>query len=249
LTRHTGRAETALSIAAMGALAASLSACTTGHRTAPPQPAATATTRATAPSSSTPPPPNGPALRALLPTNTDLAPGITVSGVYDTGTAWTARTDLPAPSLPSADCAAAPAIDADALTSDYRAAYASEQLNNTGNTLGLLAAATNPGDAARQLTEVHAFATRCKSFTAPDPATPLGGSIALGTLRALGDQAIRIHVTATGPNPANNTHIEVILVRVGDTIAAVADTDPDRNQAAALSAATFLTTRLTRQPH
>jgi hypothetical protein len=249
LTRHPSFAKTTACVAAVGALAASLSACA-GQRTAQPQPAATATTGITAPSPSTPlPAPNGPALRALLPTSADLAPGVTISRLYDTGTARTARADLPAPSLPSADCAAAPSIDADALTSDYRAAYASEQLDNAGNTLGLLLAATNPGDAARQLAEVHGFATRCKSFTASGPTGSLGGSIALDTLPGLGDQAIRIRVTATGPNPANNARLEVILVRVGDTIAAVADTNPDRNQAAALSAATFLAARPTGQPH
>jgi hypothetical protein len=250
LTRRTSPAKTALSVAALGALAASLPACAASHRTAPAPPATTTVTGATAPSSPVPAPPvaNGPTLRATLPTSADLTPAITVSGLYDTGTAWTARAELPAPALPGADCAAAPAIDADALTSDYRAAYASEQLDNAGNTLQLLAAATNPGDAAKQLAEVRDFAARCTTFTTPDPTASLDGSIALDTLPALGDQAIRIHVTATRPNPANNVQLEVILVRVGDTIAAVSDTDPARDQAAAVSAAAFLAARLSGQP-
>lgn len=237
--------------AAAGALAAALSACAAGHRTAPASPAAPTATRASAHASSTPATPtlNGPALRAMLPTNADLNPAITLSGAYDTGTGWTAPGDLPTPSLPGADCTAAPSIDADALTSDYRAAYATEQLANAGNVLQLVVAATNPGDAAKQLAGVRDFARRCKNFAAPNRAgAPLGGTTELDTFAALGQEALRIRVAATGPDAENYAQPEVILVRVGDTIAAVCDADPVHDQAAALSAARFLAARLSGQP-
>ena len=239
---------TAAACVAVGTLAASLCACAPGHRTTSARTAAPTATGAAAPSSPAPQA-SGPALRAALPTSADLAPGITVSGAYDTGTDFTTRPDLPAPALPDADCTAAPAIDADALTSDYRAAYATENLDNAGNSLQLVAAATNPGDATRQLAEVRDFAARCTTFAAPDPTrASTGGTTTLDTLPALGDQAIRIRVTTTGPGAANDARLEVILVRVGDEIAAVSDADPAHDQAAAVSAATFLATRLTGRP-
>jgi hypothetical protein len=238
LTRRAGLAKSAAAFAAVGALATSLSACGSSH-TATASTGATARPTSSAPAASTPTV-TGQALRAALPTVADLAAGVTVSGAFDTGTAWTAPGALPAPSLPGADCTAAPSIDADALTSDYRAAYASEYLENAGNSLELIVAATNPGDAAKQLAEVRAFAARCRSFTAADGTD---ATVALDTFAQLGDEAIRIRVSAAGANAADFAEAEVILVRVGDTIAAVSDTDPAQDEAAAVSAAKFLTTR------
>jgi hypothetical protein len=242
LTRRTTLAKSAAALATACALAASLSACGSSH-TATANTGATAKTTSSTPATSTPTV-TGPALRAALPTATDLAAGVTVSGAFDTGTAWTAPGALLTPSLPGADCTAAPSSDADALTSDYRAAYASEYLENAGNSLELVLAATNPGDAAKQLAEVRDFAARCQSFTAPDGTD---ATVALDTFAGLGDEAIRIRVTATGSNAVNYAEAEVILVRVGDEIAAVSDTDPAQDEAAAVSAAKFLAARLTGQ--
>ncbi|MBS2538384.1 hypothetical protein KGQ20_37105 [Catenulispora sp. NF23] len=246
MIRRTTLAKTA-AVATAGVLAASLSACSNGHSTAaaarPRQAIAQAGMPSTAP---VPSGPTGPALRALLPTKADLATGIDVSGAYDSGSAFTAEGDLPAPSLPAADCTAAPAIDADVLTADYRAAYASEELDNTGNSLQLVVAATNPGDAAKQLAEVRAFAARCSTFAAPDSTgLSVGGTIALDSFVGIGDEAIRIRVAAAGPNAANYSQPEVILVRVGDRIAAVSNADQTGNEAAAVSAARLLADRLT----
>lgn len=250
MTRPTTLAKSAAALAGAGVLAASLSACSNSHSTAParsaganrPTPAAPSTAESAAPTVT------GLALRAALPTAADLAAGITVLDPFDTGTAWTAPGDLPAPSLPSADCTAAPAIDADSLTSDYRAAYASEELENSGNSLELVVAATNPGEAAKQLQEVRDFAARCASFAAPDSTgARVGDTVALDTFAGLGDEAIRIRVTPTGPNSASYAQVEVILVRVGDEIAAVSDADPAQDEAATISAAKFLAARLTGQ--
>lgn len=243
MTRRT----TLVKCAAGAALAASLSACGSSRPAAATRPGKAAAPSSTPAASA--PTVTGPTLRAVLPTAADLAAGITVSGAFDTGTAWSAPSGLPAPSLAGADCTAAPAIDADSLTSDYRAAYASEELDNAGNFLQLVVAAANPGDAAKQLQEVRDFAARCQSFAAPDSTgASVGGAVELDTFAGLGDEAIRIRVTATGPNVANHAQPEAILVRVGDKIAAVSDADPAHDEAAAVSAAKFLAARLTGQP-
>lgn len=247
MIRRTTLAKTA-AVATAGVLAASLSACGNGHSTVP----AARPSQAIAPATGTPSTasapsgPTGPTLRAVLPTKADLAAGIDISGAYDSGSAFTAEGDLPAPSLPTADCTAAPAIDADVLTADYRAAYASEELDNIGNSLQLVVAATNPGGAAKQLAEVRAFAARCSTFAAPDSTgLSVGGTVALDSFAGIGDEAIRIRVAASGPNAANYSQPEVILVRVGDRIAAVSDADQTRNEAAAVSAARLLADSLT----
>jgi hypothetical protein len=254
LIRRTTPAKTATALATAGVLATSLSACGSDHHTNPTRPALATTKATAAPSASAPSGPpaptvTGPALRAVLPTTADLASGITVSGTYDTGIYVTAETDLPAPSLPAADCTSAPAIDADVLTAGYRAAYASEELDVADTSLQLVVAATSPGDAAKQLAEIRDFAKRCASFTAPDSTgASVGGTVQVDSFAGLGDEAIRIRVAAVGQNAANCSQPEVILVRVGDKIAAVSDADYNHNEADAVSAANLLAARLTGQP-
>jgi hypothetical protein len=248
--RRTTLGKSTAVLATSAVLAASLSACGSDRHAGTGRPVP-ATTTAAAPSTSIPAAPavTGPALRAVLPTTADLARGITISGVYDTGTYVTAEADLPAPSLPTADCTAAPAIDADAASGDYRAAYASEELDVAGTSLQLVVAATNPGDAAKQLQAIRDFAKRCASFAAPDATgASVGGTVALDSYAGFGDEALRIRVTATGPNAAKYSQPEVILVRVGDKIAAVSDADHNHDEADAVSAANLLTERLTGTP-
>jgi hypothetical protein len=248
--RTTGSRTAAVTtaVATAGILAAALSACgTTPHRSS----AGTAshTSAATTPpatsATAAPAGPNGATLRTLLPTAAQLASGITVSGVYDTGTDFTSPSDLSAPSLPSADCTAAPSINADVATTDYRAAYASEELDNNGSSLQLIVAATNDGDAAKQLAEVRAFAQRCASFTAPDSTgLSVGGTVAVDSFAGIGDEAIRIRVAAAGPNAGHYSQPEVVLVRVGNKLAAASDNDQAHNEGAAVSIAKYLATAL-----
>ncbi|MFL6117467.1 MAG: hypothetical protein ACJ786_39870 [Catenulispora sp.] len=238
-------------VAMAGAVTAGLSACSSGtghtglHKPADPTPPTAATASTTAPPAS----PNGTTLRALLPTSAQLAAGITASGVYDTGTDFTAEADLPAPSLPGADCTAAPSLNADVATADFRAAYASEELDNNGNSLQLIVASTNPGDATKQLAEIRALAARCASFTAPDPTgLSVGGTVQVDTFAGIGDEEIRLRVAAAGPNADKYSQPEVILVRVGDKLAAVSDNDQAHNEGAAVSIAKYLATGLAGKP-
>lgn len=233
-------------IATAGILAVALTACgTTPHR---PTAGSTGTHPAAAPaapSTTTPVGPDGATLRALLPTAAQLASGITVSGVYDTGTDVTSEADLPAPSLPGADCTAAPSLNADVATADFRAAYASEELDNSGESVQLIVAATNAGDAAEQLAEIRAFAQRCASFTAPDSTgLSVGGTVAVDSFAGIGDEAIRIRVAAAGPNADHYSQPEVVIVRVGDRLAAASDNDQAHNEAATVSIAKYLAGRL-----
>ena len=251
MNRRTTASKTGAVLAVAATVSAALTACAGSHHARPVPHANAASPTATAPSSSAPATPaiTGAALRAVLPTTADMAAGITVSGVYDTGTYVTAAADLPAPSLPTADCTAAPAIDADVLTGDYRAAYASEQIDVAGTSLQLIVAATNPGGAAKQLNEIRDFAKRCASFAAPDSTgASVGGTVALDSYAGLGDEAIRIRVAAAGPDAAKYSQPEVILVRVGDEIAAVSDADHNHDEADAVSAANLLTERLAGTP-
>ncbi|WP_194920175.1 hypothetical protein [Catenulispora rubra] len=238
-------------VATAGALAAGLFACSSGtgpttvRSPAAPATSAPATPSTTAPAGGV----SGAALRALLPTSAQLAAGITASGIYDTGTGFTAEADLPAPSLPGADCTAAPSLNADVATADFRAAYASEELDKNGNSLQLIVAATNPGDAAKQLAEIRALAARCASFSAPDATgASVGGTVQVDTFAGIGDEAIRIRVAAAGPNAAKYSQPEVILVRVGDKLAAVSDNDQAHNEAAAVSVARYLAQGLAGKP-
>ncbi|GAA1966397.1 hypothetical protein [Catenulispora subtropica] len=235
-------------VATTGVLAVALSACgTTPHRPAAGSPGThTAAAAPTAPTTTASPAgPSGATLRALLPTAAQLASRITVSGVYDTGTDFTAEADLPAPSLPGADCTAAPSLNADVATADFRAAYASEELDNNGESVQLIVAATNGGDAARQLNELRAFAQRCASFTAPDSTgLSVGGTVAVDSFAGIGDEAIRIRVAAAGPNADHYSQPEVVLVRVGDKLAAASDNDQAHNEGATVSIAKYLAGRL-----
>ncbi|NUP48480.1 MAG: hypothetical protein HOW97_14400 [Catenulispora sp.] len=249
---RTTRPRTATLTAAAattGVVLAALSACgTTPHRptaTGPATPATAAAASPATPSAPSPAEPNGAALRVLLPTAAQLASGITVSGVYDTGTDVTAEADLPTPSLPGADCSATPSLNADVATADFRAAYASEELDNNGASLQLIVASTNPGDAAKQMAEIRALAARCASFTAPDSTgLSVGGTLALDAFAGIGDDAIRIRVAAAGPNAAHYSQPEVVLVRVGNKLAAVSDNDLSRTEGATVSIAKYLATRL-----
>ncbi|WP_194892103.1 hypothetical protein [Catenulispora pinisilvae] len=245
MIRRTALAKAGAALATAAALSATLSACGSDHRSPTGRPAATKAPVA-APSTAATSVLTGPALRAVLPTTADLATGITISGVYDTGTYVISGADLAAPSLPSADCTAAPAIDADVLTGDYRAAYASEELDVAGTSVQLVVASTHPGDAAKQLNEIREFAKRCASFAAPDATgASVGGTVSLDSYAGFGDEAIRIRVAAAGPDAAKYSQPEVILVRVGYEIAAVSDADHTRDEADAVSAANLLTERLT----
>lgn len=234
--------HTAAAAALTAAVVAAASGCA-GHRApAPHATPAHAHTAAPAPA----PGLTGTRLAALLPAAAQLAPGVTITGATDTAAAWTTPSHLPPPALASADCQAAPEISADVLTADYPAAEASEVLDNHGNTLQLVLAATNPGDAAKTLGEVRAFAARCQSFTVPDSSGSgtETASLALDTFASLGDEAIRVRVSGDGPAPDP----EVVLVRVGEVIAAVSDTDLAANEAATISAARYLAGRLAATP-
>ncbi|WP_194892102.1 hypothetical protein [Catenulispora pinisilvae] len=113
----------------------------------------------------------------------------------------------------------------------------------------IVLAATNPGDAGRQIAEIHALADRCQSFSAANAdGASVAGTVTATAIHGLGDQALDVRVTATGPDAATYQQPELILVRVGDKLAAISDDYPDADNSSALKAAQLLTARLTGQP-
>jgi hypothetical protein len=249
LIRRTALAKTAVYLAAAGSITGCLTACGSSSSDARP-----ASGRIGAPSTGsstvTDPTASGTALKNLLPAGSDLASAVTVTDAADSSSDWTAPDALPSPALPGAGCDVVPQITADEASVDYRAAYAKETLSEHGVPIAqIVLAATNPGDATRQVAEVAALAERCQTFAAPNA----GGAVVVGTVTAtaiphLGDEALDVRVTATGPDAAKYLQPELIFVRVGDKLAVISDDFPGQDSGSALKAAAVLAARLTGQP-
>jgi hypothetical protein len=241
LNRRTTLAKTAVYLTAAGAITACLTAC---GNSGPAAHTGTAVPAVKAPAASAAPDPTatGTALRALLPAGSDLSSAVTVVGAADSGSNWTGEDALPAPALPGADCNVVPQLTADQASADYRAAYAEETLTEHGAPIAQIAlAATNPGDAARQIAEIQALADRCQTFNAPNAnGAPVGGTVTATAIPGLGDQALDVRVTATGPDAASYQQPELILVRVGDKLAVISDNYPAADNGSALKAAQVL---------
>lgn len=249
MIRRTTLAKTAVYLVAAGSITACVTACGHGHPDTRPAAGKTAAP-STASSSAIDPTATGTALKNLLPAGSDLASAVTVIGAADSGSEWTFPDALPAPVLPDAGCNVVPQITADEATADYRAAYAKETLTEHGVPIAqIVLAATNPGDAIKQIAEVQALADRCQTFSAPNAnGASVSGSVTAAAVPGLGDQALDVRVTATGPDAAKYQQPELILVRVGDKLAAISDAYPEADNGSALKAAEVLAARLTGQP-
>jgi hypothetical protein len=249
LNRRTTVARTAVYLVAASSITAGLTACGSGHLADSRRPA-TAAVRVPGTTAAPDPTATGTQLKTLLPTGTDLASGVTITDAADSGSNWTTPDALPAPRLPGADCAALPAITADEASADYRAAYATETITVHNTPIAqIVLAATNPGDAAREIADVQALAARCQTFSAPNAnGTPVGGTVTATAVPGLGDEALDVRITATGADAANYQQPELVLVRVGDKLAVVSDNYPSQDHGSALKAAKVLAVRLTGQP-
>lgn len=248
MTRRTTLAKTAVYLAAAGAITTGLTACGNSHRAEPGAPRTTVQASATA--GVPDPTATGRALKALLPAGADLASGVTVTDASDSGSDWTAPDALPVPRLTGANCAALPTVTADEASADFRASYAKETIAVRGTPIAqLVLAGTNPGDAAKQIEEVKALADRCRTFSAPNSdGAAVGGSVTATVLPGLGDEALDVRVTASGPDAAAYQQPELIEVRVGDKLAVVSDMYPSQDNGSALKAAEVLAARLTGTP-
>lgn len=223
--RSTAHRSAALLLTA-SALGAGVTGCSSTHASATPT---SATHTATPPAPSPARPWTGARLQQLLPTGGMFVAGITVTRTSNTGTSWIEPTHLPAPSLPTG-CANTAGISAGMFTADYRAAAATETLTVDGaTTVQVVLEATNPGGAEQQIAEDTAYAQRC---------APAG--LALDSFAGLGDQAVRIR----SDDPTDPDVPEVELVRVGDLLAAVCDTDLARDESVTASVADYLARQL-----
>ncbi|WP_433186038.1 hypothetical protein [Actinoallomurus sp. CA-150999] len=185
--------------------------------------------------------PTGTKLKTLAPTAKDLPHGwkLDNAGNFDTGA--TVKTPS-APLLPGESCAKAMTNGgAKTLTDDYQASYAEQGLKTPNDTSSdLVFNGYQPGDAVKQMTEVSALAKRCAHFTTQ----ALGGKTVKMTTKStalahLGDQALDVKVTPTGPYVAD----EIILVRSGNVIMAM---DAD-SQSGPMPALKPLATRLAKR--
>ncbi|NUP48481.1 MAG: hypothetical protein HOW97_14405 [Catenulispora sp.] len=248
MNRRTTLAKTTVYLAAASTITVGLSACGSSHPAGPGAGRAAAQNPVT--TGAPDPTATGRVLKTLLPAGSDLASGVTITGAADSGSDWTAPGDPPSPGLATADCAALPQITADEATIDYRAAYAKETITVKNTPIAqIVLAATNPGDAAKQIDEVKALAARCRTFSAPNAdETSVGGTVTATAVPGLGDEALDVRVTATGPDAANYQQPELILVRVGDKLAVVSDDYAGQDNGSARKAAQVLVARLTGQP-
>ena len=128
--RSTAHRSAALLLTA-SALGAGVTGCSSTHASATP---ASATHSATSPAPSPARAWTGARLQQLLPTSGMFVAGITVTRTSNTGTSWIDPAHLPAPSLPTADCANTAGISAGMFTADYQAAAATETLTVDGAT-------------------------------------------------------------------------------------------------------------------
>jgi antitoxin (DNA-binding transcriptional repressor) of toxin-antitoxin stability system len=192
----------------------------------------------------------GSTLKNLLRQRLDLSSAVAITDTSDSGQDWTSPQDPPAQAIADADCSVMPQITADEASADYRAAYAKETLTEHGVPIAqIVLAATNPGDAAQQLAEVQALADRCQTFSAANAhGVNVAGAVAATAIPGLGDQALDVRVTATGPDAAAYQQPELILVRVGDKLVAISDNYPGGDDSSARKAAQILADRLTGQP-
>ncbi|GAA2039370.1 hypothetical protein GCM10009839_46650 [Catenulispora yoronensis] len=249
MIRRTTLVKTAVYLAAAGSITSCMTACGNSHPDTRPAAGKTSAPSA-ARNSAIDPTATGTALKNLLPAGADLASAVTVTGAADSGSDWTSPDALPAPILPAAGCNVVPQITADEATADYRATYAKETLTEHGVPIAqIVLAATNPGDAIKQITEVQALADRCQTFAAPNAnGASVSGTVTATAVPGLGDEALDVRVTATGPDAAKYQQPELILVRVGDKLAAISDAYPEADNGSALKAAEVLAARLTGQP-
>lgn len=190
-----------------------------GSDSPPPAPAPSASSDGSA-SDGTGSVPAGTKLKTLLPTAAKLPKGWKLgdsSSAFDTGATIKSPGD---PLLPSDDCAQAMTNGgAKTLTSDYEASYAEQGLKSPNDTdSDVIFNGYQAGDAVKQMTEVSALAKRCATFSTQDTS---GKSVKMAStssaIPGLGDQALDVKVTPTGPYVAS----EIVLVRSGNVIMAV----------------------------
>jgi hypothetical protein len=132
-------------------------------------------------------------------------------------------TDPVAPTMPDAKCEALTDTSGFGLTEDYTATYAKDSLippSPYAGTVNVELATYHPGDAAKLLAEVRAYAQRCPSLQA----MLTSGFSAVGTdfitvsatpLSGLGDEGIDLTAASSrsgGPN------MEAVIARFGDRI-------------------------------
>ncbi|MGW7582368.1 hypothetical protein ACWGKU_15315 [Kitasatospora sp. NPDC054768] len=236
MVRSTVRIPLAVGAAAMAA--AFVTGCSSGTVTASGKPAAVTATPATSPGtapvdaptlpasgapafgtpSSTPTGPpllTGVDLRASLPTAAVLPAGWTIKGngnQVDTGTTINEyRADPPQITEPCNQMRLAGTL----FSQGYKVSGAMNEVYDGEHMVQVYLAAYRPGDAAKLLGDLRAYAERCKTFTGKSvDGTPIPMTVTLQPMPGLGAEAFDMKRVPTGRYSTS----EIVMTRIGDRV-------------------------------
>ncbi|MFE4515158.1 hypothetical protein ACFRMQ_13340 [Kitasatospora sp. NPDC056783] len=160
-----------------------------------------------------PPPPTGIELSAFLPTAAILPAGWTIKGdgsEHDTGTAINGyRADPPQIKEPCNQMRLAGTI----FSQGYNVSGAMNEVYDGEHAVQVYLGAYRPGDAAQLLTDLRAYAERCKTFTGKSvDGAPIPMTVTLRPVPGLGDEAFDMRRVPTGPYRTS----EIVVTRIGD---------------------------------
>ncbi|MER5355726.1 hypothetical protein ABT093_36060 [Kitasatospora sp. NPDC002551] len=176
----------------------------------------TATAFSTPSSTPTGPPlPTGVDLRTSLPTAAMLPAGWTIKGTgnpVDTGTTINEyRADPPQITEPCTQMR----ISGTVFSQGYRVSGATSEVYDGDHMVQVYLAAYRPGDAAKLLGDLRAYAERCKTFTAKNTdGAPVPMTVTAQPVPGLGNEAVDLKQVPTGPYRTS----EIVMTRIGDRV-------------------------------
>ncbi len=167
--------------------------------------------------SSTPtvPPVTGKELSAFLPTAAILPPGWTIKGNGNESDTGTAINDYRGDPGQKTEPCNQMRLSGSVLSLGYQLSNAMNEVNDDKHTVQVTLAAYRPGDAAQLLTDLRAYAERCKTFTGKSvDGISIPMTVTLQPVPGLGDEAFDMKRVPTGPYSS----MEVVAIRIGDKL-------------------------------
>lgn len=154
-------------------------------------------------------------LRASLPTAALLPAGWTIKGDgnrVDTGTTINEyRADPPQITEPCNQMR----LTGTVLSQGYKVSGAMNEVYDGEHMVQVYLAAYRPGDAAKLLGDLRAYAERCKTFTGKSvDGNPIPMTVTLQPVPGLGDEAVDIKRVPTGRYSTS----EIVMTRIGDRV-------------------------------
>ncbi|MFG2918133.1 hypothetical protein ACGF0D_35270 [Kitasatospora sp. NPDC048298] len=154
-------------------------------------------------------------LRAALPTAAVLPAGWTIKGngnQVDTGTTINEyRANPPQITEPCTQMRLAGTI----FSQGYKVSGAMTEVYDGEHMVQVYLAAYRPGDAAKLLGDLRAYAERCKTFTGKSvDGAPIPMTVTAQPVPGLGDEAVDMKKVPTGPYSTS----EIVMTRIGDRV-------------------------------